>query len=69
MSVRDTIKNHEDLVKKCIFGNGRCMTHYVTLDRPVKSKKYSVMGINGKLEWRYRDLTCLVCPNQDRGGL
>ena len=67
--MRDTIKKHEDLVKKCIFSNGRCMTHYVKLDRTVKTKKYSVMDSNEKVIWRYRDVTCLVCPNQDRGGL
>ena len=55
-------------VKKCIFGNGRCSTHDVKLDRTVKNKKYSVMGAAGKLEWKYRDVTCLVCPNKTRGG-
>ena len=52
-SVRDTIKKHEALVMKCEFSNGRCMTH------SVKSKKYSVVGITD-IEWRNRDVTCLV---------
>ena len=49
---------------KCEFSNGRYMTHYVKLERSVKSKKSSVVGI----EWRYRDVTCLVCPSQNRRG-
>ena len=44
------------------------MTHSVKLERKVKSKKYSVMGAAGKLEWKYRDVTCLVCPSQTREG-
>ena len=46
-SVRDTIKKHEALVMKCEFSNGRYMTHYVKLERSVKSKKYSVVGTTG----------------------
>ena len=52
---------------KCELSNGRCMTHYVKLIRSVKSKKYSVVGPTG-IEWRYRDVTCLVCPSQNRRG-
>ena len=63
----DTIRKHEALVMKCELSNGRCMTHYVKLERSVKSKKYSVMGPTG-IEWKYRDVTCLVCPSQNRRG-
>ena len=44
------------------------MTHLVKLERTVKSKKYSVMGAAGKLEWKYRDVTSLVCPSQTGKG-
>ena len=68
-SVKDTIRKHEALMKKCEFGNGRCMTHYVKLERNVKKKKYSVVNSNGNIDWKYRDVTCLVCPSQKSRGL
>ena len=55
-------------MKKCEFGNGRCMTHYVKLEREVKKKKYSVVNSNGKIDWKYRDVTCLACPSQKGRG-
>ena len=54
-SVRDTIRKHEALV--WVFSNGRCMTHYVKLEKIVKNKKYSVVGTTGNIEWRYHDVT------------
>ena len=63
-SVREAIRKHEALMKKCEFGNGRCMTHYVKLERDVRKKKYSVVNSNGNIDWKYRDVTCLVCPSQ-----
>ena len=67
-SVKDTIKKHEALLENCVFGNGRCMTHYVKLERTVKQKKYSVINSIGKIDWKYRDVTCLVCPSQKGRG-
>ena len=45
------------------------MTHYVKLERTVKQKKYSVVNFNGKIDWKYRDVTCLICPSQKGRGL
>ena len=44
------------------------MTHYVKLERDVNRKKYSVVNSNGKTDWKYRDVTCLVCPSQKGRG-
>ena len=67
-SVREAIRKHEALMKKCEFGNGRCMTHYVKLERDVRKKKYSVVNSNRNIDWKYCDVTCLVCPSQKGRG-
>ena len=66
--VGEMIKKHEALAVKCVFGSGRCMTHLVKLERTVKKKKYSVVNNTGSIGWKYRDVTCLVCPSQERRG-
>ena len=54
-------KNDVDDIK-CVFGGGRCVTHGVKLSRTVRDKKYSCVDLRGGLEWKTRDVTCLVCP-------
>ena len=49
---------------KCVMGNGRCGAHDVKLIRSVKQKKYSCVNKLGQIEWKTRDVTCLICPDQ-----
>ena len=63
-SVSERVKNLETVIDKCVMGSGRCGTHNVKLSRTVKQKKYSCVNSQGQIEWKYRDVTCLVCPSQ-----
>ena len=59
------VKNRVDIaVDKCVMGGGKCVTHNVKLKRTVKQKKYSCVNLKGQIEWKSRDVTCLVCPSQ-----
>lgn len=49
---------------KCVFGGGRCISHKLKLTRTVKSKKYSCVSLNGGIEWKTRDVTCVECPSK-----
>ena len=51
-------------VVKCAMGSGRCGAHNVKLVRSVKQKKYSCVNKLGQVEWKTRDVTCLICPSQ-----
>ena len=48
----------------CVFGGGRCVTHNIKLVRSVTKKKMSVVDKLGQIAWRYRDVTCMRCPNK-----
>ena len=59
--VKDRVDTADD---KCVMGGGKCVTHNVKLKRTVKQKKYSCVNLKGQIEWKFRDVTCLVCPSQ-----
>ena len=60
--VRTLEKNMNDV--KCVMGSGMCGAHNVKLVRSVKQKKYSCVNKLGQVEWKMRDVTCLICPSQ-----
>ena len=54
------VKNiQEAKVMSCVLGSGRNVV------RNVKRKKYSCVGPGGYIEWRFRDVTSLECPNKN----
>ena len=67
-SVNDIIRKHEALAVKCVFSNGRCMKHFVKLEKTVKKKEYNVVSNAYSVGWKYHDMTCLVYPSQGRRG-
>ena len=65
-TVSDRVKDiQEAKVMSCVLGSGRCATHNTKLVRNVRKKKYSCVGPGGTIEWRFRDVTSLECPNKN----
>ena len=65
-TVSDRVKAIQKVnVMSCVMGSGRCATHNTKLVRNVKKKKYSCVGPGGNIEWRFRDVTSLECPNKN----
>ena len=65
-NVSDRVRSLENNMNnvKCVMGSGRCGAHNVKLVRSVKQKKYSCVNKLGQVEWKTRDVTCLICPSQ-----
>ena len=57
------IVGHDDR-DVCVFSGGKCITHSVKLQRSVRQKKMSVVNKMGQVSWKYRDVTCLICPSR-----
>ena len=63
-TVSQKIQNFKRIseTNKCVIGSGYCSGHNVKLERSIRMKKVSNIGINGKIEWTMREVTSLACP-------
>ena len=62
--VRERIKSYENVINEngCVFMNGMCHKHKVSLTRHIKVRKVSVLGENGEVSWIRNEFAALKCP-------
>ena len=62
--VMERIKSYENVINEngCVFMNGMCHKHKVSLTRHIKVRKVSVLGENGEVSWIRNEFTALKCP-------
>ena len=62
--VMERIKSYENITNEngCVFMNGMCHKHKVSLVRHIKVRKVSVLGDNGEVSWNKNEFAALKCP-------
>ena len=71
IGVRERVNNYENNTseKGCLFLDGMCMKHKVSLIRHIKVRKMSVVSDGGDVSWTKNEFTALMCPSANQPSL
>ena len=65
------LNNYENNTSErgCLFADGMCTKHKVSLIRHIKVRKMSVMSDVGDVSWIRNEFAALMCPSADQPSL